>query len=105
MTAGPPYEIEIVRDWVQLVQLVQLAGFPFSSARSLFSVAHTCNVDDVVHSQAKGVGGGRQGYIPSNYVSPAQEMTANEWFHGKIPRQKAERIIMADGRLVVAYCS
>lgn len=44
------------------------------------------------------VPGGRQGYIPSNYVSPAQELTANEWFHGKITRQKAERIIMNDGK-------
>jgi fyn-related kinase len=48
--------------------------------------------------QAKLVGGTHVGYIPSNYVAPFASMDAEDWFHGKIPRQKAERIIMNDGK-------
>lgn len=38
------------------------------------------------------------GYIPSNYVAPCQSINAEEWYHGKITRAKAERIILQDGR-------
>lgn len=37
----------------------------------------------------------KKGYIPSNYVAECQSIEAEEWFHGQIPRSKAERIIMA----------
>jgi fyn-related kinase len=47
--------------------------------------------------QAKQLGDERVGYIPSNYVAPMQSMEAEDWFLGKIPRQKAERLIMNDG--------
>lgn len=47
--------------------------------------------------QAKLLGDERVGYIPSNYVAPVQSMEAEDWFLGKIPRTKAERIIMNDG--------
>jgi len=36
----------------------------------------------------------KKGYIPSNYVAECQSIEAEEWFHGKIPRNKAERIIL-----------
>eukprot|EP00040_Diaphanoeca_grandis_P022837 m.123361 g.123361 ORF g.123361 m.123361 type:complete len:500 (-) comp28982_c1_seq1:330-1829(-) len=35
-----------------------------------------------------------KGYIPSNYVAECQSIEAEEWFHGRIPRTKAERIIL-----------
>jgi hypothetical protein len=46
--------------------------------------------------QAQLIGTSLTGYIPSNYVAPCQSIEAEDWFHGKIPRQKAERIIQAN---------
>mmetsp|Transcript_98001 Transcript_98001/g.136130 ORF Transcript_98001/g.136130 Transcript_98001/m.136130 type:complete len:514 (+) Transcript_98001:198-1739(+) len=45
--------------------------------------------------QAQLFGTSSTGYIPSNYVAPCQSIEAEDWFHGRIPRQKAERIIQA----------
>eukprot|EP00037_Helgoeca_nana_P018040 m.172092 g.172092 ORF g.172092 m.172092 type:complete len:514 (-) comp24268_c0_seq1:182-1723(-) len=45
--------------------------------------------------QAQLSGTTRTGYIPSNYVAPCQSIESEDWFHGRIPRQKAERIIQA----------
>lgn len=41
-----------------------------------------------------GTGSSQRGYIPSNYVAECQSIEAEEWFHGKIARSKAERIIL-----------
>lgn len=46
--------------------------------------------------QAQLFGTSKTGYIPSNYVAPCQSIEAEDWFHGKIPRQKAERIIQSN---------
>jgi len=45
--------------------------------------------------QAELWGSSQRGYIPSNYVAECQSIEAEEWFHGKIPRSKAERIILS----------
>lgn len=47
--------------------------------------------------QAQIFGSDTVGYIPSNYVAPCTSIEAEEWFHGKVSRTKAERIIINAG--------
>lgn len=44
--------------------------------------------------QAELVSSKKVGYIPSNYVARAQSIEAEEWFHGRIRRQLAEKALM-----------
>jgi hypothetical protein len=39
----------------------------------------------------------KKGYIPSNYVAKAQSIEAEDWFHGRIKRQEAEKILLQRG--------
>ena len=41
---------------------------------------------------------GKRGYIPSNYVAAVQSIEAEEWFHGRIKRNEAEKILIQNGR-------
>ena len=41
---------------------------------------------------------GRRGYIPSNYVAAIQSIEAEDWFHGRIKRNEAEKILLHSGR-------
>ena len=36
---------------------------------------------------------GRSGYVPSNYVAPADSIQAQDWFCGMIRRAEAERML------------
>lgn len=40
---------------------------------------------------------GKRGYIPSNYVAPEKSVKAEEWFHGPIKRNEAEKILLQCG--------
>eukprot|EP00050_Salpingoeca_kvevrii_P021428 m.110437 g.110437 ORF g.110437 m.110437 type:complete len:506 (+) comp9340_c0_seq2:147-1664(+) len=44
--------------------------------------------------QAQLVSGGKIGYIPSNYVAKIQSIEAEEWYHGRIKRGEAEKILL-----------
>eukprot|EP00118_Oscarella_pearsei_P010697 m.67047 g.67047 ORF g.67047 m.67047 type:complete len:345 (+) comp35430_c0_seq3:172-1206(+) len=39
----------------------------------------------------------REGYIPSNYVAAAEKIDAEEWYHGRIRRAEAEKLLMYSG--------
>lgn len=45
--------------------------------------------------QAQLLGTNQIGYIPSNYVAKASSIQAEDWFHGRIRRQIAEKLLMA----------
>jgi hypothetical protein len=47
--------------------------------------------------QAQLVGASKKGYIPSNYVAKSQSIEAEDWFHGRIKRQEAEKILLHRG--------
>lgn len=49
--------------------------------------------------QASLVGSNQTGYIPSNYVARAQSIEAEEWFHGRIRRQLAEKALMNSAKV------
>jgi len=49
--------------------------------------------------QAQLVGTSSIGYIPSNYVARVQSIEAEEWFHGRIRRQLAEKALMNSGKI------
>jgi len=36
---------------------------------------------------------GEQGYVPRNFVALTLEIECEEWFAGKIPRSRAERLV------------
>ncbi|KAF3703695.1 Tyrosine-protein kinase yes [Channa argus] len=40
---------------------------------------------------------GKKGYIPSNYVAPADSIQAEEWYFGKMGRKDAERLLLNTG--------
>ncbi|XP_030636810.1 tyrosine-protein kinase Yes [Chanos chanos] len=40
---------------------------------------------------------GLKGYIPSNYVAPANSIQAEEWYFGKMGRKDAERLLLQPG--------
>ncbi|XP_076803953.1 proto-oncogene tyrosine-protein kinase Src-like isoform X3 [Clavelina lepadiformis] len=44
--------------------------------------------------EARSLATQRTGYIPSNYVAPANSVQCEEWFFGKIGRKDSERLLM-----------
>eukprot|EP00054_Salpingoeca_dolichothecata_P016216 m.94704 g.94704 ORF g.94704 m.94704 type:complete len:502 (-) comp21875_c0_seq1:229-1734(-) len=47
--------------------------------------------------QAQHIGSGKTGYIPSNYVAKCKSIEAEPWFHGRIKRSEAEKILLHCG--------
>uniref|UniRef100_A0A8C5H6P9 Tyrosine-protein kinase Yes n=1 Tax=Gouania willdenowi TaxID=441366 RepID=A0A8C5H6P9_GOUWI len=47
--------------------------------------------------EARSINTGQQGYIPSNYVAPADSIQAEEWYFGKMGRKDAERLLLLPG--------
>uniref|UniRef100_G3NJF5 Tyrosine-protein kinase n=1 Tax=Gasterosteus aculeatus aculeatus TaxID=481459 RepID=G3NJF5_GASAC len=47
--------------------------------------------------EARSINTGRNGYIPSNYVAPADSIQAEEWYFGKMGRKDAERLLLNTG--------
>ncbi|KAI4890508.1 hypothetical protein NFI96_011445, partial [Prochilodus magdalenae] len=47
--------------------------------------------------EACSLNSGLQGYIPSNYVAPADSIQAEEWYFGKMGRKDAERLLLQPG--------
>ncbi|KAL7876227.1 hypothetical protein AOLI_G00111900 [Acnodon oligacanthus] len=47
--------------------------------------------------EACSLSSGLQGYIPSNYVAPADSIQAEEWYFGKMGRKDAERLLLQAG--------
>uniref|UniRef100_A0A2K5EN84 Tyrosine-protein kinase n=1 Tax=Aotus nancymaae TaxID=37293 RepID=A0A2K5EN84_AOTNA len=47
--------------------------------------------------EARSIATGRNGYIPSNYVAPADSIQAEEWYFGKMGRKDAERLLLNPG--------
>uniref|UniRef100_A0A7N8YR34 Tyrosine-protein kinase n=1 Tax=Mastacembelus armatus TaxID=205130 RepID=A0A7N8YR34_9TELE len=44
--------------------------------------------------EAHSINTGKKGYIPSNYVAPADSIQAEEWYFGKMGRKDAERLLL-----------
>uniref|UniRef100_A0A8C8DT60 Tyrosine-protein kinase n=1 Tax=Oryzias sinensis TaxID=183150 RepID=A0A8C8DT60_9TELE len=47
--------------------------------------------------EARSITTGKKGYIPSNYVAPADSIQAEEWYFGKMGRKDAERLLLNPG--------
>uniref|UniRef100_A0A7N6AET6 Tyrosine-protein kinase n=1 Tax=Anabas testudineus TaxID=64144 RepID=A0A7N6AET6_ANATE len=47
--------------------------------------------------EAHSINTGKKGYIPSNYVAPADSIQAEEWYFGKMGRKDAERLLLNTG--------
>uniref|UniRef100_A0AAZ3R925 Tyrosine-protein kinase n=1 Tax=Oncorhynchus tshawytscha TaxID=74940 RepID=A0AAZ3R925_ONCTS len=47
--------------------------------------------------EARSINTGKKGYIPSNYVAPADSIQAEEWYFGKMGRKDAERLLLNQG--------
>ncbi|XP_048856880.1 tyrosine-protein kinase yes isoform X37 [Brienomyrus brachyistius] len=47
--------------------------------------------------EARSINTGKKGYIPSNYVAPADSIQAEEWYFGKMGRKDAERLLLHPG--------
>uniref|UniRef100_A0A8D3BK37 Tyrosine-protein kinase n=1 Tax=Scophthalmus maximus TaxID=52904 RepID=A0A8D3BK37_SCOMX len=47
--------------------------------------------------EARSINTGKTGYIPSNYVAPADSIQAEEWYFGKMGRKDAERLLLNTG--------
>uniref|UniRef100_A0A4W3JL20 Tyrosine-protein kinase n=1 Tax=Callorhinchus milii TaxID=7868 RepID=A0A4W3JL20_CALMI len=47
--------------------------------------------------EARSITTGKKGYIPSNYVAPADSIQAEEWYFGKMGRKDAERLLLHPG--------
>lgn len=47
--------------------------------------------------EARSLTTGNSGYIPSNYVAPADSIQAEEWYFGKMGRKDAERLLLHPG--------
>ncbi|XP_061660740.1 tyrosine-protein kinase Yes-like isoform X2 [Syngnathoides biaculeatus] len=47
--------------------------------------------------EARSITSGKKGYIPSNYVAPADSIQAEEWYFGKMGRKDAERLLLNPG--------
>ncbi|XP_078072201.1 tyrosine-protein kinase Yes isoform X1 [Mustelus asterias] len=47
--------------------------------------------------EARSITTGKNGYIPSNYVAPADSIQAEEWYFGKMGRKDAERLLLHPG--------
>lgn len=44
--------------------------------------------------EARSLASGKNGYIPSNYVAPANSVQCEDWFFGKIGRKDSERLLL-----------
>eukprot|EP00069_Balaena_mysticetus_P002180 bmy_03984T0 len=53
--------------------------------------------------EARSIATGKNGYIPSNYVAPADSIQAEEWYFGKMGRKDAERLLLNPGNQRGAY--
>lgn len=58
---------------------------------------HILNNTEYDWWEARSLSSGRTGYVPSNYVAPADSIQAEEWYFGKISRKDAERQLLSDG--------
>uniref|UniRef100_A0A5F8GEM7 Tyrosine-protein kinase n=1 Tax=Monodelphis domestica TaxID=13616 RepID=A0A5F8GEM7_MONDO len=47
--------------------------------------------------EARSIATGKTGYIPSNYVAPADSIQAEEWYFGKMGRKDAESLLLNPG--------
>uniref|UniRef100_A0A6Q2YN47 Tyrosine-protein kinase n=1 Tax=Esox lucius TaxID=8010 RepID=A0A6Q2YN47_ESOLU len=47
--------------------------------------------------EARSINTGKKGYIPSNYVAPADSIQAEEWYFGKMGRKDTERLLLNPG--------
>ncbi|KAL1006851.1 hypothetical protein UPYG_G00078040 [Umbra pygmaea] len=47
--------------------------------------------------EARSINTGKKGYIPSNYVAPADSIQAEEWYFGKLGRKDTERLLLNPG--------
>uniref|UniRef100_A0A8C7WY02 Tyrosine-protein kinase n=1 Tax=Oryzias sinensis TaxID=183150 RepID=A0A8C7WY02_9TELE len=47
--------------------------------------------------EARSINTGETGFIPSNYVAPADSIQAEEWYFGKLGRKDAERLLLLVG--------
>ncbi|CAG5896534.1 unnamed protein product [Menidia menidia] len=47
--------------------------------------------------EARSINTGQKGYIPSNYVAPADSIQAEEWYFGKMGRKDTERLLLHPG--------
>lgn len=47
--------------------------------------------------------GGKVGYTPSNYLAPALTIQAEDWYHGQIKRQDAEKLLGSNDCLPGTY--
>ncbi|XP_006864806.1 PREDICTED: tyrosine-protein kinase Yes-like [Chrysochloris asiatica] len=47
--------------------------------------------------EARSIATGKKGYIPSNYIAPADSIQAEEWYFGKMGRKDAERLLLNPG--------
>eukprot|EP00127_Corallochytrium_limacisporum_P003879 Clim_evm93s153 gene=Clim_evmTU93s153 len=44
--------------------------------------------------QAESLSTGQKGYIPSNFIAPVRSLQQEEWFHGSISRNVAEKLLL-----------
>ncbi|KAG8588657.1 hypothetical protein GDO81_006048 [Engystomops pustulosus] len=49
--------------------------------------------------EARSLRSGKTGFIPSNYVAPANSIQAEEWYFGKLGRKDAERQLLGEGNI------
>ncbi|PWA25182.1 hypothetical protein CCH79_00005471 [Gambusia affinis] len=47
--------------------------------------------------EARSINTGENGYIPSNYVAPADSIQSEEWYFGKLSRKDTERLLLLPG--------
>ncbi|XP_014899461.1 tyrosine-protein kinase yes [Poecilia latipinna] len=47
--------------------------------------------------EARSINTGENGYIPSNYVAPADSIQSEEWYFGKLSRKATERLLLLPG--------
>ncbi|KAM4699569.1 tyrosine-protein kinase Fgr isoform 1-T2 [Discoglossus pictus] len=58
---------------------------------------HIINSSEGDWWEARSLSTGKTGYVPSNYVAPANSIQAEEWYFGKIGRKDAERELLSMG--------
>ncbi|KAF7246221.1 Tyrosine-protein kinase Yes [Varanus komodoensis] len=60
-------------------------------------INNTQNLQEGDWWEARSIATGKSGYIPSNYVAPADSIQAEEWYFGKMGRKDAERLLLNPG--------
>ncbi|XP_039258119.2 tyrosine-protein kinase yes-like isoform X2 [Styela clava] len=53
--------------------------------------------------KARSLANSKEGYIPSNYIAPANSVQCEDWFFGKIGRKDSERLLNSQGNLRGTY--